>query len=353
VTEDELLRQIAVRPFELEPRLVYADLLAEQGDPRAEVIALSARGALTLAERRRVKAIIADHARRWLGPLERITDLAETSFKAGFLDALKLAFNARAADLLSTRDEPRLATVRSLDTSAIRKPQPLGAFLRQPTFASLTRLVVNPLAVEALAGPALPFTLEALGVADTGALERAFEAFDGVAIARATPRWELVSYQLFASVHAHATFRSLREQLTRCAAVPELRLVAPYGVFEGVATWLTLPHEHRRELELRWPGGERFSIDAPGLVMTLRRGAHGAWPRLDVVVAGEGLRDVEERLSRLASVLVLLGPAELDEVHLVLPVHLTPTRAHRYALKSAARRLRGARVMLGDEALAP
>ena len=117
MNEEELLRQIALRPFELEPRLVYADFLAEQGDPRAEVIALSARGELTMAEKRRLKGIVHDHARRWLGPLEAIADSAGSVFANGFLDTLVLAFNARPADLLAMRDEPRLATVHTLDAS--------------------------------------------------------------------------------------------------------------------------------------------------------------------------------------------------------------------------------------------
>lgn len=353
MTEDELLRQIAVRPFELEPRLVYADFLAEQGDPRAEVISLAARGDLTLAERRRVKGIIKDHGRRWLGPLESIADPRDSTFTWGFLDSLKLAFNARSADLLSMCDEPRLATVRSLDASALRSPQPLGQFIRQPAFLSLTRLVVHPKAAEALGDASVPFVLEALGVCDNGTLEGAFEAFDALPIALATPRWELTSQLLFASVHAQATFLSLRDQLTICEAVPELRLVAPYGVFEGVGTWLTLPAEHHDVLKRRWPGGVRFSIDAPGLRLTLNRGPDSGWPDLDVTVGGEGMRDVDDYVSRLASVLVLLGPAALETVTIEIPKHLTPTRAHRYAIKSAARRLRGATVTMGGESLVP
>ncbi len=352
MTEDELLRQIAVRPFELEPRLVYADFLAEQGDPRAEVISLCARGELTLGERRRVRGILADHGRRWLGPLKLIADSSESHFRAGFLDSFKLALSARPADLLSMQDEPRLATVRSLDASALRTPQPLGQFLRQPAFQSLSRLVIHPDAVGALRGAPLPFSLEALG-SDNGALEGAFESFRDLPVAAATPRWELVSPVFFASIQAHATFLSLLAQFPVCARVPELRLVAQYAVFEGVATWLTMPAEHHEVLLRRWPAGERFSIDAPGLLLTLRRAPAGTWPLLEVEVGGEGMRDADDYVSRLASVLVLLGPASLDTVHIALPGHLTPTRAHRYAIKSAARRLRGASVTMGGEALAP
>ncbi|MBL8917367.1 MAG: TIGR02996 domain-containing protein [Myxococcaceae bacterium] len=352
MNEEELLRQIALRPFDLEPRLVYADLLAEQGDPRAEVIALAARGELTMAEKRRLKGIVHDHARRWLGPLEPIADSAGSVFVNGFLDTLVLAFNARPADLLALRDEPRLATVRTLDASTHRKPQPLGQFLRQPSLASLVRLVLAPEAVPALAGAPLPFSLEGLGVCDNGLLEDALEPLAELPFAQTVPRWELVSRLLFASVHAQATFEVLRGQLQYARRIPELRLVVPYGVFEGVGTWLMVPTEHRAELATRWPG-ERWSIEAPGLLLTLHRGADGRWPRLEVGLSGEGMRDVDDRISRLASVLVLLGPAALDEVAIALPPQLTVTRAHRYAIKSAARRLRGCTVTMGGETLAP
>jgi uncharacterized protein (TIGR02996 family) len=353
VNEEELLRQIALRPFELEPRLVYADFLAEQGDPRAEVIALAARGELTMAEKRRLKGIVHDHARRWLGPLEAIADSAGSLFVNGFLDTLVLAFNARPADLLALRDEPRLATVRTLDASTQRKPQPLGQFLRQPSLASLTRLVLAPEAVPALAGAPLPFTLDGVGVCDNGLLEDALAPLGELPVAQTVPRWELVSRLLFASVHAQATFEVLRTQLQHARNVPELRLVVPYGVFEGVGTWLMVPSDHRHELSVRWARGERWSIEAPGLLLTRFRAADGRWPRLEVGLSGEGMRDVDDRISRLASVLVLLGHASLDEVVIALPPQLTVTRAHRYAIKSAARRLRGCAVTMGGETLAP
>jgi uncharacterized protein (TIGR02996 family) len=168
MNEEQLLQQIALSPFDSEPRQVYADFLAEQGDPRAEVIALSARGSLTMAERRRVAGIVRDHSRRWLGPLEAIADPAGSHFVGGFLETLVLAFNARPAELLALRGEPRLATVRNLEAAVHRKPEALGAFLRQPMLSNVTRLVLASPALPALEGVPPPFTLEALGIADNG-----------------------------------------------------------------------------------------------------------------------------------------------------------------------------------------
>ncbi|MBL8935423.1 MAG: TIGR02996 domain-containing protein [Archangium sp.] len=351
MTEDELLRQIAVRPFDPEPRLVYADHLAEQGDPRAEVIALATRETLTMAEKRRLKSIVNTHSRRWLGPLEVIADPAGSTFEGGFLETLVLAFNARPADLLSMSDEPRLATVRTLDASTLRKPQPLGQFLRQPSLASVTCLTLHPDAVGALEGAPLPFSLEALGICDNGLLEKALEPLKGLAIAHAVPRWELVSRLLFASPHAFATYDSLRTQLHIASRIPELRLVVPYGVFEGIGTWLCLPAEHHDELERLWPGGRIWSIEAPGLLFCLERDS--TWSRLHVHLSGDGVRDSDDRLSRLAAVLVLLGPAGLTQLEITAPPQLTLTRDHKYAIKSSVRRLRGCEVRMGGEPLVP
>jgi len=351
VTEDELLQQIAACPFEPEPRLVYADFLAEQGDPRAEVIALSARGQLTMAERRRVAGIVRDHSRRWLGPLEAIADPGGSSFVAGFLDTLALAFNARPADLLALGADPRLATVRSLEAGPIRKAESLRHFLRQPMLAAVRRLVLAPTSLEALDG-ALPFTLEALGIADGGLFQEVLWPLERIPIARQVPRWELISQLLFASAHAIETYRTLRPQLAVCASTPELRLVVPYGVFEGVATWLSIPSTEEFEFGSSWSRGERWSVRAPGMLFVLHRG-HDDWSRLEVQIEADMMRELDDRLSRLASVLVLLGGAGLATVTIELPQGLAVTRAHRYALKSACKRLRGATVTFGGEPLAP
>ncbi|MDX2010938.1 MAG: hypothetical protein SFW67_12135, partial [Myxococcaceae bacterium] len=79
----------------------------------------------------------------------------------------------------------------------------------------------------------------------------------------------------------------------------------------------------------------------------------GRFPHLDVHLAGEWTRDVEDSIARLISVLVLLGRCELSSVEVHLPPGLLPNKEHRLALKAAARRLRGTAVMMGDEPLSP
>jgi uncharacterized protein (TIGR02996 family) len=353
VTEDELLRRIAQRPFEPEPRLVYADFLAEQGDPRAEVIALSARGTLSGAERRQVRRLVQDHSRRWLGPLEVLADPAASLFVDGFLHTLTFGFGSRSADLSAFCDEPRLATVRALNVATVRTAQPLARFIRQPAFGALERYVAGPPGLDALLGAPVPFTLTSLGIADPGFFVSALEPLAAHSLAQRTPRWELVSQLLFASLHAIELFTQVSVQLHVARAVRELKLVVPHGVFEGIGTWLVLPNEHLTELQRRWPHGERWSIEAPGLTYTLVRDDSGRFPHLDVHLAGEWMRDVEDSIARLISVLVLLGRCELTTVSIHVPPGLLPNKEHRLALKAAARRLRGAQVTMAGELLSP
>ena len=353
MTEDELLRRIAQRPFELEPRLVYADFLAEQGDPRAEVIALSARGQLTGAERRHLRRLVQDHSRRWLGPLELLADPAASAFVDGFLHTLTFGLGARSAELSAFLNEPRLATVKSLNVATVRTAQPLARFIRQPAFGALERYVAGPAGLEALLGAPLPFTVSTLGVADLGFFETALLPLGDHPVAQRAHRWELVSQLLFASLHALELFAQLRNQLHVARNVRELRLVVPHGVFEGIGTWLSLPAEHAAELLRRWPAGETWSIEAPGVVYALARDETGRFPHLGVHLAGEWTRDVEDSIARLISVLVLLGRCELSSVAIDLPPGLLPNKEHRLALKAAARRLRGTTVMMGDEPLSP
>jgi uncharacterized protein (TIGR02996 family) len=351
MTEDQLLKQIAERPFDIEQRLVFADFLAELGDPRAEVIALSIRGNLSGAERRHIRRIVADHVRRWLGPLELIADSAETTFLDGFLDSLVLGAGARSADLSAFLSEPRLCTVRSLDAKAIRKAQPLSQFLRQPSFGSLLHVISTPGGLDALNGAPLPFRLETIGVADSGYFVDALAPLAEIVVARKVETVKLVTPMLFASHHAQELFSSIRDQLSALTAVRNLSLVCKHGVFEGIATWLTLPHASRELLGARWPTGQRWSVEAPGLTYTLVRDHEGAFPTLNVHLAGEWLRDVEDSIARFISVLVLLGQATLKEVHIFLPARLTANRDHRQAIRAAARRLRGTTVVLSGETL--
>ncbi len=69
MTEADLLAAISETPDADEPRLVYADLLAERGDPRGELMHLQLKLAKQedVVLRRRERALIEEHHERLLG----------------------------------------------------------------------------------------------------------------------------------------------------------------------------------------------------------------------------------------------------------------------------------------------
>nr|HEX4315797.1 TIGR02996 domain-containing protein [Kofleriaceae bacterium] len=84
---DSLLAEIYARPDDDGPRLVYADLLAERGDPRAELITLQlarAAGRGTPAGDKREAALLREHKTAWLGPLAGSVVVGRTEWARGF-----------------------------------------------------------------------------------------------------------------------------------------------------------------------------------------------------------------------------------------------------------------------------
>lgn len=112
---DRFLKDILANPDQDAPRLVYADWLEEQGDPRGEFIRVQcalAQG-LTGLERTRLReredALMVAHASAWT---EGLRDLvSRTIFRRGFIDGVTMTYSLllnRGADLFAA------APVRSL-----------------------------------------------------------------------------------------------------------------------------------------------------------------------------------------------------------------------------------------------
>jgi uncharacterized protein (TIGR02996 family) len=86
-TTDDFLREIWSAPDDDGPREVFADWLIERGDPRGELITLQlarARGTTNVAALRREKALLAKHARTWLGVLDPVVSRTRCVFERGF-----------------------------------------------------------------------------------------------------------------------------------------------------------------------------------------------------------------------------------------------------------------------------
>ncbi len=80
--ETELLAAIAATPEDDAPRAVLADLLAAEGDPRGEFIALQLAGGDTQP---RQQALLREHWQTWLDPIARVLDYEGLRFERGFL----------------------------------------------------------------------------------------------------------------------------------------------------------------------------------------------------------------------------------------------------------------------------
>jgi uncharacterized protein (TIGR02996 family) len=155
-----LLREVYDDPASDAPRLVYADYLQQENDPRGELIALQLQPQLTRTQEQRVKALLRDkrNLARWLGPLVAVVH--DPVFARGFLQActVKLA-NAKHHELLA---DPAWATVETIRTSE-------AAVAAGPTMRSLRHVIAmpleelaklvdhpKPLAIETISG--MPFT---------------------------------------------------------------------------------------------------------------------------------------------------------------------------------------------------
>jgi uncharacterized protein (TIGR02996 family) len=100
-TIDDLLREVWAAPNDDGPRHVLADWLTERSDPRGELIALQlarARRTADAAAMRRERALLDQHGRSWLGPLEPVVITSSfVAFERGFLSRCEVAWRRLAA----------------------------------------------------------------------------------------------------------------------------------------------------------------------------------------------------------------------------------------------------------------
>lgn len=91
-SEAELLAAIFDTPEDDGARLVFADWLYEQGDARAELLALQLKSSPTAKDERRARQLVKLHGRAWLGALEPAVVLRSEVFERGFLAEARLEF---------------------------------------------------------------------------------------------------------------------------------------------------------------------------------------------------------------------------------------------------------------------
>lgn len=106
---EQALREVYERPADDAPRLVLADLLQEQGDPRGEFITLQflrRDGKSSTAQLRKEKALFEKHQKEWLGAIAPLVLKSELVFERGFVARCRIK-------TLST--DPEWATVSHVE----------------------------------------------------------------------------------------------------------------------------------------------------------------------------------------------------------------------------------------------
>lgn len=342
--EADFLQQLVERPFDRELRLVYADWLQEQGDPRGEVIALFERGSLSLSERRRVARITAMHGRGWLGPLHELADPHRTRFIGGFIEELACRTSRPATAWASLIGEPRLATVRSLVLPPGPQALPLAAFLSSPVMRSISRLELGSDDWAALRS-LTSLQLARAVVASWGVFRRELSVLAGVPAFQRASVLGLSSTEFINAIVVREIVHYLREQHAALGHFEEVQLLCRYGVLEGAAAWLLAVESATADA---LPATERWTVEVSEVAFTRARGDGGFHSlKIDLSLpesntgekeATDSVSSFERRLATAAGVLVQLAPARLRSVRVVLAPGARLRHTERDALKAAARR---------------
>ena len=341
--EADILAQLAERPFERDLRLVYADWLQEQGDPRGEVIALSERGGLSLTERRRVARLTAQHGRAWLGPLTALADPHRTRFIGGFLDELACAPAAAPETWASCTGDPRLATVRTLSLPPRQSQASLSPFLSSPVLSHLQRLELGAADWKALTR-LKRVKLERAVVASWGVFANELAGLELIEAFTDAPALGLSSTEFINVLVVGEIIRQVRAQHEAVRRFEEVKLICRYGVMEGAAAWL-LAAERATDGVL--PEVQRWSVEVAEVSFTRVRDDAFRELVIDLSLpesltgekeATDSVSVFERRLAAAAGVLVQLAPARLRVVRVRLARGARLRSSERDALRAAARR---------------
>ncbi|MFZ5440152.1 MAG: TIGR02996 domain-containing protein [Myxococcota bacterium] len=343
--EVTFLTQLAERPEDRSLRLVFADWLQEQGDPRGEVIALCARGDLSLTEQRKVARLTTQLAARWLGPLARVADLHRTRFVDGFLTELVASVRPEVT-WGSLVGDPRLATVTSFVVPPTQESSELRAFVCHPVLRRLRRLELGSTDWRALRfvddAPCKP---ETVVVSSWGTFTRELAGLTEAPLFRGGRVLGLATTEFINGLVVNDVFDTLVAQSNQVAWFDAVVLSSRYGIFEGSAAWLLKADELSRAM----PAVRTWGVEA-GDVSFTRTFEAGRWGHLEVdlslpdglgerqLAPGQTKSTIEVRVATAASVLVLLGPARISSVEIKLAKGARLRPQERNTLLVAARR---------------
>ncbi|MDP2272260.1 MAG: TIGR02996 domain-containing protein [Archangium sp.] len=348
--EAALLEQLAERPDDRALRLVFSDWLQEQGDERGEVIALWARGNLSLTERRRVARLTTTHGGEWLGPLAALADLHRTRFVGGFVDELVCAPSRPSELFAALNGDVRLATVKSFVVPPTQAPARLGAFLSSPVLRHLQKLELGSSDWQDLfLTPPLATTLAPprVVVGSWGVFHKELAPLSSVklfqqASSLALSTTEFINPLVVAEIH-----ESVLSQSNALQGFEELMLAARYVVFEGAADWLLACDLDRRATGTVFPRLLRWGVESGEVAFVRTREPGGAFDHLTIDLSAPESGEkravsttpaAEVRIANAAAVLVQLREAKLTSVTVKLPEGGRLRTHERGTLMAAARR---------------
>ncbi len=348
--EAALLQQLAERPDDRALRLVFSDWLQELGDERGEVIALWARGKLSLTERRRVAKLTAAHGGAWLGPVAALADLHRTRFVGGFVDEL-VCSPARPAELFDAlTGEVRLASLNALAVPPTQTPAKLGRFLSSPVLQRLQKLELGSTDWQELRqSPPVGTSLapRRVVVGSWGVFHKELAPLADVALFQQASTLALSTTEFINPLVVAEIHEAVLSQHRALQGFEALMLAARYVVFEGAADWLMACDLDRRSTGTVFPRLERWGIESGEVSFVRTREPGGAFDHLTIDLsapesgekrAASTTPAAEVRIANAAAVLVQLREAKLTSVVVKLPEGGRLRTHERGTLMAAARR---------------
>lgn len=122
----ELLAAVHADPDHDEPRLVYADWLAAQGDPHAEFITLQIeRARIGGAVSAREQELLARHGLAWAGAINPVLNFASRVFERGFLVSASVEVRNFHGDMADAGEWSTLRILDGLVSGQLLKRAPL------------------------------------------------------------------------------------------------------------------------------------------------------------------------------------------------------------------------------------
>lgn len=132
-----LLAAIYEDPGDTTKRLVYADYLAERGDPRGEFITLQCTREVSARPSARERTLLKNHGRAWLGPLESGIRKQGVVYRRGFLA------EARECARDEQHRDPSWATIEALELDSLTWGPRAIAFADRDDLRALERLYLR------------------------------------------------------------------------------------------------------------------------------------------------------------------------------------------------------------------